>query len=80
MISSAAIPADLCLLADIELGDVWLDVKQGSSIQHINAFDVEAVIFHEKQMNYRESNWVGSARIARGKDTVFLVIQKRSDL
>jgi hypothetical protein len=48
MISSAAIPAGLHILADIEFGDVRFDVKQGRTIQHVNAFDIEAVAFHAK--------------------------------
>ena len=80
MISSAAIPAGLHILADIEFGDVRFDVKQGRTIQHVNAFDVEVVAFHTEKMNYRKSNWIGSARITGGKDAVFLIIQKRFDL
>jgi len=52
MISSTAIPADLCILTNVEIRNIRFDVKQGSTIQHVNAFDVEAVSFHAKQMNY----------------------------
>ena len=77
---TAAIPADLNIFSVIEIGDIGFDVKKRCAIQHVNAFDVKVVPFYAEQTNCRESNRVGSARVAGGKYSMFLVIQKRFDV
>ena len=75
----ATIPPDLGVFTNVEIWNVGLDIKQGCAIQHVNAFDIEAVAIHVEKTHQRKTNGIGAAGITGGKDAMCLVIQKGLD-
>lgn len=60
-----------------DAGEVWLDVEDGSSVEHVDSPDMQTGTFAADQFDYGEPDRVGTSWGTRGEDSMGTIVGRR---